>query len=128
MMYSGTLPYGHLTSKVTSPLRLCLLSLVFQSAKYRTLSACNMVTYQLRSFLPSPMGDRNSEVPMITEVYQQRNKYMCHQVMNTIRIANIEWRIRICFGRIHFFLSQRLYILFHTLTMLANCIYLIKTN
>ena len=60
--YSGTSPYGHLTSKVTSPLRSPSLSLKLYSSVQCT--PCNTVTCPLRSLLPSPAGDLISEVPL----------------------------------------------------------------
>ena len=58
--YSGTSPYGHLTSKKTSPLQSPLLSPKLYSTVQ--IIPCNKVTSPLRSPLPSPVGDRNSEV------------------------------------------------------------------
>ena len=60
--YSGTSPYGHLTSKKTSPLQ----SPWFSPKLYSTLkiTPCNKVTSPLMSLLPSPVGDLNSEVPL----------------------------------------------------------------
>ena len=53
-LYSGTPPYGHLTSKVNSP-----LGSLFRGPNcipQCNLSPCNTVTSPLRSFLPNPMG------------------------------------------------------------------------
>ena len=60
--YSETPPYGHLTSKKTSPLQSPWIS----PKLYSTLqiTPCNKVTSPLRSLLPSPVGDLNSEVPL----------------------------------------------------------------
>ena len=54
-----------------------------------------------------------------------------HQVTNTIRIANIGWRIRICIREYTFF-SEAINLIrqcskFHTVIMLSNFINLIKT-
>ena len=54
-----------------------------------------------------------------------------HQVTNTIRIANIGWRIRICIREYTFF-SEAIHFIrqcskFHTVIMLSNFINLIKT-
>ena len=54
-----------------------------------------------------------------------------HQVTNTIHIANIGWRIRICIHEYTFF-SQAINFIrqcskFHTVIMLSNFINLIKT-
>ena len=64
--FSGTSVYGHLTSKVTFPVRSPLLSpkIGFRSAKNRTFSPRNTITSPLRSLLISHMGDLNSEVPL----------------------------------------------------------------
>ena len=58
----GTSHYGHLTSKKTSPLQ----SSWFSPKLYSTvqITPCNRVTSPLRSLLPSPVGDLNSEVPL----------------------------------------------------------------
>ena len=61
-MYSGTSPYGHLTSKKTSPLQSPWLSPKLYSTVQ--ITPCNKVTSALRSLLPSPVGDLNSEVPL----------------------------------------------------------------
>ena len=61
--YSGTSPYGHLTSMVTSPLRSPLISPKLYST-VQFVTPCNMVTSPLRSHLGSPMGDRIREVPL----------------------------------------------------------------
>ena len=54
-----------------------------------------------------------------------------HQVTNTIRIANIGWRIRICIREYTFFSEAINFIRqcskFHTVIMLSNFINLIKT-
>ena len=60
--YSRTSPYGHLTSKKTSPLQSPWLSPKLYSTVQ--ITPCNKVTSPLRSFLPSPVGDLNSEVPL----------------------------------------------------------------
>ena len=61
--YSGTSPYGHLTSKKkTSPLQSPLLSPKLYSTVQ--ITPCNKVTSPLRSLLPSPVGDHNSKVPL----------------------------------------------------------------
>ena len=62
LWYSGTSPYGHLTSKKTSPLQSPWLSPKLYSTVQTT--PCNKVTSPLRSLLPSPVGDLNSEVPL----------------------------------------------------------------
>ena len=59
--YSGT-SYGHLTSKKTSQLLSPWLSPKLYSAMQ--ITPCNKVTSPLRSPLPSPVGDLNSEVPL----------------------------------------------------------------
>ena len=66
LLYSGTSPYGHLSSKVTSPLRSPLLGLKLYSTVQRIgrWLPCNIVTSLLRSLLSSPMGDRIREVPL----------------------------------------------------------------
>ena len=61
-LYSGTSPYGHLTSKKTSPLQSPWLSPKLYSTVQ--ITPCNKVTSALRSLLPSPVGDLNSEVPL----------------------------------------------------------------
>ena len=61
-MYSGTSPYGYLTSKKTSPLQSPWLSPKLYSTVQ--ITPCNKVTSALRSLLPSPVGDPNSEVPL----------------------------------------------------------------
>ena len=68
LVYSGTPVYGHLTSKVTSPMGSPLLSpkISFPSAMIRTFSPGNTVTSPLMSLLLSPIGDLNSEVPLYT--------------------------------------------------------------
>ena len=53
-VYSGTSPYGHLTSKNTSQLQSPWLSPKLYSTVQ--ITPCNKVTYQLRSVLPSPVG------------------------------------------------------------------------
>ena len=75
-MYSGTSRYGHLTSKVTSP--LLSPEIVFLSAENRMLTPSNMVTSPMRSFLLSPLGDRNSEVPQYTRLFS-RGLIKCSQ-------------------------------------------------
>ena len=65
--YSGTSPYGHLTSKKTSPLQSPWLSPKLYSTVQ--ITPCNKVTSALRSLLPSPVGDLNSEVPLYFEVH-----------------------------------------------------------
>ena len=69
--YSGTSPYGHLTSKKTSPLQSPWLSPKLYSTVQITPG--NKVTSTLRSLLPSPVGDLNSEVPLylIHKIYNQ---------------------------------------------------------
>ena len=64
-LYSGTSPYGHLTSKKTSPLQSPWLSPKLYSTVQ--ITPCNKVTSALRSLLPSPVGDLNSEVPLYLE-------------------------------------------------------------
>ena len=66
-MYSGTSPYGHLTSKKTSPLQSPWLSPKLYSTV--EITPCNKVTSPLRSLLPSPVGDLNSEVPLYVRFY-----------------------------------------------------------
>ena len=61
-LYSGTSPYGHLTSKKTSQLQSPWLSPKLYSTVQ--ITPCNKVTSPLRSILPSPVGDLNSEVPL----------------------------------------------------------------
>ena len=58
--YSGTSHYGHLTSKKTSQLQSPWLSPKLYSTVQ--ITPCNKVTSPLRSLLPSPVGDLNSEV------------------------------------------------------------------
>ena len=66
--YSGTSLYGHLTSKVISPLRSPLPSHIeFHSAMNGTFALCNMVTSRLGSHLPSHMDEHNSEVLLYCE-------------------------------------------------------------
>ena len=60
--YSGTSPYGHPTSKKTSQLQPPWLSPKLYSTVQ--MIPCNKVTSPLRSLLPSPVGDLNSEVPL----------------------------------------------------------------
>ena len=62
MHCSGTLPYGHLTSKVTSP----LLSPMLSPKLYSTveITPYNMATSQIRALLPSAVGDLSSEVTL----------------------------------------------------------------
>ena len=60
--YSGTSPYGHLTSRKTSQLQQPWLSPKLSSTVQ--ITPCNTVTSPLRSLLPSPVGDLNSEVPL----------------------------------------------------------------
>ena len=62
IQYSGTSPYDHLTSKKTSPLQSPWLSPKLYSTVQITHS--NKVTSPLRSLLPNPVGDLNSEVPL----------------------------------------------------------------
>ena len=57
--YSGTSPYGNLTSKKTSQLQSPWLSPKLYSTVQTT--PCNKVTSPLRSLLPSPVGDLNRE-------------------------------------------------------------------
>ena len=72
--YSGTSPYGHLTSKKTSPLQ----SLWLSPKLYSTLqiTPCNKVTSPVRSLLPSPVGDLNSEVPLYLNCKLAHNTWM----------------------------------------------------
>ena len=65
--YSGTSPYGHLTSKKTSPLQSPWLSPKLYSTVQ--ITPCNKVTSALRSLLPSPVGDLNSEVPLYRSLF-----------------------------------------------------------
>ena len=67
-LYSGTSPYGHLTSKKTSQLQSPWLSPKLYSRVQITPS--NKVTSPLSSLLPSPVGDRNSEVLLYLENIQ----------------------------------------------------------
>ena len=60
--YSGTSPYGHLTSKKTSQLQSPCLSPKLYSIVQ--ITSCNKVASLLRSLFPSPVGDLNSEVPL----------------------------------------------------------------
>ena len=71
LMYSGTSPYGHLTSKKTSPLQSPWLSPKLYSTVQ--ITPCNKVTSALRSLLPSPVGDLNSEVPL----YRPLSRRLC---------------------------------------------------
>ena len=66
--YSGTSPYGHLTSKKTSQLQSPWLSPNLYSIVQ--ITPCNKVTSPLRSLLPSPVGDLNSEVPLYLKSYK----------------------------------------------------------
>ena len=66
-VYSGTSPYGHLTSKKTSPLQSPWLSPNLYSTVQ--ITPCNKVTSPLRSLLPSPVGDLNSEVPLYIDKF-----------------------------------------------------------
>ena len=65
--YSGTSPYGHLTSKKTSPLQSPWLSPKLYSTVQ--ITPCNKVISPLRSLLPSPVGDLNSEVPLYPYIF-----------------------------------------------------------
>ena len=67
--YSGTSPYGHLTSKKTSQLQSPWLSPKLYSTVQ--ITPCNKVTSQLRSLLPSPEGDLNNEVPLYCKSNQR---------------------------------------------------------
>ena len=64
MNYSGTSPYGHLNSKKTSQLQSPWLNPKLYSPLQ--ITPCNKITSELRSLLPSPVGDLNSEVPLYT--------------------------------------------------------------
>ena len=63
-LYSGTSPYGHLTSMKTSPFQSPWLSPKLYSIVQ--ITPFNKVTSPLRSLLTSPVGDLNSEVPLYT--------------------------------------------------------------
>ena len=54
------LTVGHLTIGVI----IAQSQIVFHRAKDMSLALSNTVTSPLRSLLPSPVGDRNSEVPL----------------------------------------------------------------
>ena len=73
--YSETSPYDHLTSKKTSQ----LLSPWFSPKFYSTVQIipCNKVTSQLRSLLPSPVGDLNSEVPLYLPTFSLVLQSVC---------------------------------------------------
>ena len=62
--YNGTSPYGHLTCKKTSQLQSPWISPKLYSTVQITPCRRNKVTSPLRSLLPSPVGDHNSEVPL----------------------------------------------------------------
>ena len=68
-VYSGTSPYDHLTSKKPSPLQSPWLSPKLYSTVQITPG--NKVTSTLRSLLPSPVGDINSEVPLYCSLLLQ---------------------------------------------------------
>ena len=63
---SGTSPYGHLTSKKTSQLQSPWLSPKLYSRVQ--ITPCNKVTSPLRSLLPSPVVDLNSEVLLCIQI------------------------------------------------------------
>ena len=65
LMYSGTSPYVHFTSKKTSQLQSPWLSPKLYSTVQ--ITPCNKVTSPLRSLLPSPVSDLNSDVPLYTK-------------------------------------------------------------
>ena len=97
--YSGTSPYGHLTSKKTSPLQSPWLSPKLYSTVQ--ISPCNKVTSALRSLLPSPVGDLNSEVPLY---YQKQFEKYKNDVKNTwgtikqIQIAPVVTKISLMYS------------------------------
>ena len=59
--YSGTSPYGHLTKKTSQLQPPWLRPKLYSPVQ---VTPCNKVTSPLRSLLPSPVGDLNSEVPL----------------------------------------------------------------
>ena len=73
LKYSGTSPYDHLTSKKTSQLQSPWVSPKLYSAVQ--ITPCNKVTSPLRSLLPSPVSDLNSEVPLY-----QKDKSILHML------------------------------------------------
>ena len=83
--YSGTSPYGHLTSKTTSPLQSPWLSPKLYSTVQ--ITPCNKVTSPLRSLVPSPVGDLNSEVPLYA--YDDL-EYSVDRVMSAITYVFID--------------------------------------
>ena len=81
--YSGTSPYGHLTSKKTSPLQSPWLSPNLYSTVQ--ITPCNKVTSPLRSLLPSPVGDLNSEVPLYQEFVKNVIIVRSHSIHDPIK-------------------------------------------
>ena len=88
-MYSGTSPYGHLTSKKTSPLQSPWLSPKLYSTVQ--ITPCNKVTSALRSLLPSPVGDLNSEVPLyifeLSPSIPSNNKLPKHHYVQSVKTS-----------------------------------------
>ena len=68
-----TSPYGHVTSKKTSPLQSPWLSPKLYSTVQ--ITPCNKVTSPIRSLLPSPVGDLNSEVPLYINIVFGRSTH-----------------------------------------------------
>ena len=66
--YSRTSPYGHLTSKETSPLQSQIVSTV-------QITPCNKVTSPLRSLLPSPVGDLREGLYRIQILHVKSSTY-----------------------------------------------------
>ena len=82
----------HLTSKKTSQFQSPWLS----PKLYSTLqiTSCNKVTSTLRSLLPSPVGDLNSEVPLYF-LFRCKGEKSLYQIMNNItatdRLRCLRW-------------------------------------
>ena len=77
------------------------------------------------------IGDRSKSLAKTILQQMRLGLERIHQVTNTIRIANIGWRIRICIREYTFFSEAINFIRqcskFHTVIMLSNFINLIKT-
>ena len=92
-LYSGTSPYGHLTSKKTSPLQSPWLSLKLYSTVQ--MPPCNKDTSPLRSLLTSPVSDLNSEVPLYQK-YWLRSMNVCSSADTSLEQPQI-YRIMACY-------------------------------
>ena len=97
--YSGTSPYDHLTTKKTSLLQSPWLSPKLNSTV--EITPCNKVTSPLRSFLPSPVGDINGEVPLATS-------YILLSSSNNVpAIDNLDADRHVFIGRLVLLLGSR---------------------